>query len=115
MTVSLKKEIKIILPDGSEVVHPEGVSGYDIAHAISPGLARAAIAIKVDGTAKDLKAPINSDCSVEILTFDSPEGKQIFWHSSAHIMAQAATDIFPEAMLAIGPPIEEGFYYDFDV
>ncbi|RKX21532.1 MAG: threonine--tRNA ligase [Candidatus Zixiibacteriota bacterium] len=115
MTVSLKKEIKIILPDGSEVVHPEGVSGYDIAHAISPGLARAAIAIKVDGTAKDLKAPINSDCSVEILTFDSPEGKQIFWHSSSHIMAQAVLDIFPEAKLAIGPPIEEGFYYDFDV
>jgi len=113
--VSLKKEIKIILPDGSEVVHPEGVSGYDIAHAISPGLARAAIAIKVDGTAKDLKAPINSDCSVEILTFDSPEGKQIFWHSSSHIMAQAVLDIFPEAKLAIGPPIEEGFYYDFDV
>ncbi len=113
--MSLKKEIKIILPDGSEVVHPEGVSGYDIAHAISPGLARAAIAIKVDGTAKDLKAPINSDCSVEILTFDSPEGKQIFWHSSSHIMAQAVLDIFPEAKLAIGPPIEEGFYYDFDV
>ncbi|HHI02422.1 MAG TPA: threonine--tRNA ligase [candidate division Zixibacteria bacterium] len=82
---------------------------------MSPGLARAAIAIKVDGTAKDLKAPTNSNCSVEIMTFDSPEGKQIFWHSSSHIMAQAVLDIFPEAKLAIGPPIEEGFYYDFDV
>jgi len=115
MTMSVKKEIKITLPDGSEVSHPDGATGYDIAHAISPGLAKAAIAIKVDGLAMDILAPIKTDCSVEILTFDSLEGKQIFWHSSSHIMAQAVLDIFPDAKLAIGPAIEEGFYYDFDV
>ena len=113
--MSVEKEIKVTLPDGSEVVHPNGATGYDIAHAISPGLAKASIAIKVNGVVTDLLTPINSDCSIELLTFDSAEGKQVFWHSSSHIMAQAVLDIFPKAKLAIGPPIEEGFYYDFDV
>ena len=113
--MSVEKDIKVTLPDGSEVVHPSGVNGFNIAKAISPGLAKAAIAIKIDGVATDILAPINTDCSVEILTFDDFEGKQIFWHSSSHIMAQAVLDIFPKAKLAIGPPIEEGFYYDFDV
>ncbi len=113
--MSEEEKIKVTLPDGGEVVHPKGATGYDIAHAIAPGLAKAAIAIKVDGVAKDILAPILSDCSVEILTFDSHEGKQVLWHSSSHIMAQAVLDIFPNAKLAIGPAIEEGFYYDFDV
>lgn len=113
--MSVEKNIKVTLPDGGEVVHPNGATGYDIAKAIAPGLAKAAIAVKIDGTARDLLAPIEADCAIEILTFDSPEGKQIFWHSSSHIMAQAVLDIFPKAKLAIGPAIDEGFYYDFDV
>ena len=115
MKVNLDKEILVKLPDGTEVKHARGISGYDIAKAISPRLAKDAIAVKVDGVLKDLHAPIEEDATVEILTFDSPEGKKIFWHSSSHIMAQAVTELFPKVKLAIGPPIDEGFYYDFDV
>lgn len=108
-------DITIALPDGSIKVFPAGVTGYEIAKAISGRLAREAIAVKVDGRAIDLTQPIDHDATVRILTWDDREGKEIFWHSSAHIMAQAVLEVFPEARLAIGPPIEEGFYYDFDV
>ncbi len=115
MKVNLDKEILITLPDGNKVSHPRGISGYKIAEAISPRLAKAAIAIKANNLPVDLDAPINDNATVEVLTFDSAEGKHIFWHSTSHIMAQAVLDIFPKAKLAIGPAIEEGFYYDFDV
>ncbi len=108
-------EISIELPDGSKKNHPAGVTGLEIAKSISGRLAKEAIAVKVDGQAIDLSRPIEKDASVQILTWNDREGKEIFWHSSAHIMAQAVLEVFPEAKLAIGPPIEEGFYYDFDV
>ena len=108
-------DISIQLPDGSQKKFPAGVTGLDIANSISGRLAKEAIAVKVDGHAMDLSRPIEKDASVQILTWDDREGKEIFWHSSAHIMAQAVLEVFPEAKLAIGPPIEEGFYYDFDV
>nr|MBN2278054.1 threonine--tRNA ligase [candidate division Zixibacteria bacterium] len=111
----MAEEIKIKFPDGSVKNYPKGVTGYEVARSISPGLAKEALAVKVNGHLRDLKAGIESDNPVEILTFDKPEGKFVFWHSSAHVMAQAVTELFPGVKLAIGPPIEEGFYYDFEV
>ncbi len=107
--------IKIKFPDGNQKDFPKGITGYELAKSISHGLAKDAIAIKVDGAIKDLSCPIEKDSPIQILTFDSPEGRQVFWHSSAHIMAQAVQDIFPGVKLAIGPSIDEGFYYDFEV
>ena len=108
-------EVKIKFPDGSEKIFDGGISGYEVAKLISPRLAKEALAVKVNGHLRDLSCKIEEDAPIEILTFDSPEGKYIFWHSSAHIMAQAVTELFPNVKLAIGPPIEEGFYYDFEV
>ena len=108
-------EIKITLPDGSDKTFPSGVTGVEIAKSISDRLAKEAIAIKANGKVIDVWRPINADAQVQILTWDNREGKEVFWHSSAHIMAQAVLDVFPDAKLAIGPPIDEGFYYDFDV
>ena len=111
----MEAAVKIKFPDGSEKDFPKGITGEDIAKSISSRLAKEAIAVKVAGRVQDLKAPVDADAPVEILTFDNPEGRAIFWHSSSHIMAQAVLDLFPEAKLAIGPSIEEGFYYDFEV
>jgi len=111
----MKEEVKIKFPDGSEKAFPQGITGLEIAKAISPRLAKEALAIKVNGNLQDLSAGIVEDAPIEIITFDSPEGKQVFWHSSSHIMAQAVKELFPRVKLAIGPAIEEGFYYDFDV
>src|SRR4030042_184147 len=107
--------IRIKLPDGAERDFPAGATGRQIAEAISPRLAREAIAAKVNGKARDLLCPIDGDAEIRILTWDDREGKEIFWHSSSHIMAQAVREVFPNVKLAIGPPIEEGFYYDFDI
>lgn len=108
------KQVTIKYPDGSEHPFPAGSTGMDVANAISRGLAKEAVAIKIDGEVRDLSAPINSDAEISILTFKNDEGKQVFWHSTAHIMAQATLEHFPNAKLAIGPPIDEGFYYDFE-
>jgi len=108
-------QVKIKFPDGSQKEFEQGTTGYDIAKSISPRLAKEALAVKVNGHLKDLHAPIDEDSPVEIVTFNDREGKEVFWHSSAHVMAQAVKDLFPNAKLAIGPPIDEGFYYDFDV
>jgi threonyl-tRNA synthetase len=110
-----KNRIVIEFPDGSKKDFPRGVTGLDIAEEVSPRLAREALALKVNGQVRDIKAPLQEGGPVRILTFDDREGKEIFWHSSAHIMAQAVLELFPHAKLAIGPAIEEGFYYDFDV
>ncbi|MEW6413012.1 MAG: threonine--tRNA ligase [Candidatus Zixiibacteriota bacterium] len=108
-------QVNIQLPDGSIRGFESGTTGMEIAKAISPKLAKEAIAVKVDGFVTDLSTPIPKDAPVEILTFDHPEGRQVFWHSSSHIMAQAVLELFPQAKLAIGPPIAEGWYYDFEV
>ena len=111
--------IKLQLKDGSIKEVEQGMSIIDIAKSISEGLARVATCAKVNGEVKDLRTQINSDCSLEILTFESEdeekEGKKAYWHTTSHIMAQAIKRLFPEAKLAIGPAINEGFYYDFDV
>ena len=93
----------------------DGLSVLEIAGQISGGLARAACAAKVDGKTCDLRTTITKDCTLEILTFDDEEGKKAFRHTASHIMAQAVKRLFPSVKLAIGPAIENGFYYDFDV
>lgn len=107
--------VKIELKDGSIKEVEQGSSILDIAKSISEGLARVATAGKVDGEVKDLRTVINEDCKLEILTFDNDlDGKKAYWHTTSHIMAQAIKRLFPEVKLAIGPSIDEGFYYDFD-
>ncbi|MBI5265931.1 MAG: threonine--tRNA ligase [candidate division Zixibacteria bacterium] len=108
-------QMTITLPDGATRAFAPGSTGMQIAESISPRLAKDAVAVKVDGVVRDLSYPIPADATVAILTFDQPEGKTVFWHSSSHIMAQAVQEVFPGVKLAIGPPIDEGWYYDFDV
>ncbi|NLN42345.1 MAG: threonine--tRNA ligase [Clostridiales bacterium] len=106
--------INITLKDGSSKEYPKGITVNEVAQDISKGLARVAVAAQVDDKTVDLMHPLNDDCLVNILTFDDKEGKKAFWHTSAHIMAQAVKRLFPDVKLAIGPAIENGFYYDFD-
>jgi len=106
--------IQITLPDGSEQSFPSGVSPIDIAKSISPRLADAAIVAKVDGELYDLTRPIEKDATVQILTARNPESLDVYRHSTAHLLAAAVLELFPETKLGIGPPIESGFYYDFD-
>src|SRR5690554_3512274 len=107
--------INIRLKDGTTKEFEKGSSVLDIAKAISSGLARVAMAAEVDGQLADLRKPILQDSSLHINTFDDKNGKEAFWHTSSHILAQAVKRLFPEAKLAIGPAIDNGFYYDFDV
>ena len=106
--------IKVELKDGSIIEVEEGKNILDVAKQISQGLARMAMVGKVDGEVKDLRFELNKDCKLEILTFDSFEGKKAYWHTTSHIMAQAVMRLFPDTKFAIGPAIDEGFYYDFD-
>ncbi len=92
-----------------------GISIAEIAKSIGMGLYKAACAGKVNGKVADLRTPITEDCTLEILTFDDPDGKQAYWHTTSHVMAQAVKRLFPESKLAIGPSIDSGFYYDFDL
>ena len=108
--------VKVELKDGSKLEIESGMSILDIAKKISEGLARNAMAGKVDGEVKDLRYSIEKDCKLEILTFDDEDGKKAYWHTTAHIMAQAVKRLYGENVkLTIGPSIENGFYYDFDV
>ncbi|MFP4013293.1 MAG: threonine--tRNA ligase [Chitinispirillaceae bacterium] len=107
--------MNIILPDGKNMSVADDSSARNVAEAISPRLAKAAIACRINGELKDLTHPLKENDQVAIVTFDDPEGKSIFWHSSSHILAQAVQELFPSAKIAIGPAIDSGFYYDFDV
>ena len=106
--------MKIKLKDGSVKEYEGSRSVLDIAKDISEGLARAATSAKVDGDIVDLRKEISQDCELELLTFDSEDGKGAFWHTTSHIMAQAVKRLYPETKLAIGPSIDNGFYYDLD-
>ncbi len=108
-------EIRIQFPDGSSRQYASGVTGLQIAESISPRLAKDAIAVTVNGVVRDLGAPIDHEASIQILTFADAKGREVFWHSSSHIMAQAVQELFPGVKLAIGPPIDDGWYYDFEV
>lgn len=110
-----KDSITISFPDGSSRSVPKGVTGDEIARSISEGLARVALAIEVNGEVRDLSRPIEEDASIRILTWDDDEGKMVYWHSSAHLMAEALEALYPGVKFGIGPPIENGFYYDVDL
>jgi threonyl-tRNA synthetase len=107
--------IKITLPDGSSREYPKGVSGMEIAKSISEGLARVSLAIEVNGEIMDLSRTIDNDASIKILTWNDKGGKSTFWHSSAHVLAEALEALHPNVKFGIGPPIENGFYYDVDL
>src|SRR5207247_4436484 len=108
-------EIRVTLPDGSEKRVPAGSTGVDRAKAIGPGLAKAALAVRVNGTVWDLARPLPDGAKVTILTDKDPQALQLLRHSSAHVLATAVRQLFPQAKIGFGPPIEAGFYYDFEV
>jgi len=107
--------IHITLPDGAIRDYNDGVSAMDVAKSISEGLARKVLAAEVNGEVWDATRPIHNDASLKLLTWDNAEGKSTFWHSSAHLMAEALEALYPGVKLGIGPAIESGFYYDIDL
>ncbi|MFZ1715163.1 MAG: threonine--tRNA ligase [Saprospiraceae bacterium] len=106
--------INITLPDGAVKQYPVGVTALDIAKSISEGLARNVLSAKVNGEIWDSTRPINTDASLQLFTWNDKEGKSTFWHSSAHLLAEALEALHPGTKFGIGPPIEQGFYYDID-
>jgi threonyl-tRNA synthetase len=111
----MEERIKVKLPDGSILEVAKGTTPLQIAEMLSKRLSKEAVAAKVDGVVVDLTRPLENDCELKILTFEDPEGREVFWHSSAHLMAHAIEELFPGAKFGVGPPIEDGFYYDVDV
>lgn len=107
--------IKITLPDGSVREYESGTSSLQIAQSISEGLARNVLAAKVNGEVWDASRPISSDASLQLLTWNDELGKNTLWHSSAHIMAEALEALYPGVKFWVGPPLENGFYYDVDL
>jgi threonyl-tRNA synthetase len=108
------QKITLTLPDGSEREYSSGVTGLEVAQSIAAGLARAALSVTVNGEIIDLDRPITENANITINTWDSEDGKYTFWHSSAHLLAEAIQELYPDAKFGIGPPIENGFYYDID-
>lgn len=106
--------INITLPDGTIKQYPKGTTSMQIAESISMGLAQNVLSAKVDGEVWDASRPINKDASLQLLTWNDNDGKATFWHSSAHLMAEALEALYPGVKLGIGPAIETGFYYDID-
>lgn len=106
--------VTLTFPDGSKKEFPKGITGYEVAESISKGLARNAYSITLGDEIKDLDQPIERDDTIKINTWDSEDGQYTFWHSSAHLLAEAVQELYPDAKFGIGPPIENGFYYDID-
>jgi threonyl-tRNA synthetase len=109
------KRIKVTFPDGSVEEYDKGITPLDIAKQIGPRLARESVVAKVNDVLVDIDTPLDKDCTLELITVDKKEALSVLWHSCSHVMAAAVKQLFPKAKLGIGPPIEEGFYYDFDV
>lgn len=107
--------MKITFPDKNVKEYAAGTSAMEIAKSISEGLARNVLAAKINGEVRDLTRPINEDATIELLTWDAGEGKSTFWHSSAHLMAEALEFFYPGVKFWVGPPVENGFYYDIDL
>ena len=105
--------VSIKLPDGSKKNFPNSIKGYELAKSISKSLSKSAIALSINGQLKDLNYEINKNCDVEIITNESDLGIEILRHDAAHVMAEAVKILFPDVQITIGPPIENGFYYDF--
>ncbi|MCH8035007.1 MAG: threonine--tRNA ligase [Bacteroidetes bacterium] len=108
-------KIKITFPDGNVNEFDKGVTGYEIAESISPGLAKETLAVKMNGSIIELKKPITDDAEIKFLTFKDKDGKEVYWHSTSHLMAHAIQEIYPEAKFGVGPAIDAGFYYDIDI
>ena len=111
----MAKMIKITLPDGNILETSNGSNALDIAKSISEGLARNVLSASIDEEIWDINRPINKDCSLKLYTWNDIEGKKCFWHSSAHLMAEALENLYPGVKLGIGPAIDNGFYYDIDL
>ena len=107
--------INVELKGGVVNQYDEGISPAEIAKGIGMGLYKSVCAARVDGVVVDLRTPLNGDCKVELLTFDNVDGKKAFWHTASHVLAQAVKRLYPSAKCAIGPAVDNGFYYDFDV
>src|SRR5215218_9904570 len=101
--------INVMFPDGSVREYEAGISALEIAKSISEGLARSVLAAKINGEVKDLSATLTQDATINFLKWDDQEGKNTFWHSSAHLMAEAVQSMFPEVKFWVGPPVEKGF------
>ena len=108
-------KINLTLPDGKSKSYNKGIIGIEVAKSIGPRLAQDALAIEVNGKLMDLSAKIDYNAKIKIITYNDKEGVELFRHSTAHILAHAVTDLFPKALPTIGPAVEEGFYYDFDI
>src|SRR2546422_10209494 len=105
-------EIRVTLLDGSQKVLPSGAPAADLAKAIGPGLAKAALAAKVNGEVRDLARPLSDGVAVEILTDKHPQALDVLRHSSAHVLATAGRQLFPHAKIGVGPPVEDRLYFD---
>src|SRR5436190_14966074 len=107
--------IKVTLPDGSVREYEKGTTSLQVAQSISEGLARNVLAAEVNSEVWDASRPLNSDVSLKLLTWNDPVGKNTLWHSSEHLMAEALEALFPGVKFWVGPPLENGFYYDVDL
>ena len=104
----------VTLKDGSQREYPDGITAIKIGEDLGSDILKNALSVKIDSKVCELNTPITKDCKIEFLTFDTEEGKKTFWHTSSHVMAQAVKRLYPQTLLAIGPAIDNGFYYDFD-
>src|SRR5688572_30724583 len=107
--------INITFPDGAVRQYEDGATALGIAKSISEGLAKKVLAANINGQVWDATRPINEDVSLKLLVWDDQDGKSTFWHSSAHLMAEAVESLFPGVKFWVGPPVENGFYYDVDL
>ena len=107
--------INIRFPDGAVRSYSKGITPMAIAKSIAEGLAKKVIAASIDGAVKDASTPLNKDCEIKLLTWDDMDGKSTFWHSSAHLLAEAVEATFPGVKFWVGPAIDKGFYYDMDL
>jgi threonyl-tRNA synthetase len=107
--------IKVTFPDGAVRSYDKGVTPFEIAHSIAEGLSKKVLAAQVNGVVTDANHPIEEDAALQLLTWNDPTGKSTFWHSSAHLMAEAVESIFPGVKFWVGPAVENGFYYDMDL
>src|SRR5438067_12505566 len=106
--------MQVTLPDGSPLELEDGATGADAARAIGEGLARAALAFRQNGQVRDLSAAVEADAPLDIITSKSPEALELIRHDAAHVLATAVVELYPGTKVSIGPPIEDGFYYDFE-
>src|SRR5580765_5366600 len=107
--------VKITFPDGAVREYQNGITALEVAKSISEGLAKKVLAANINGQVWDATRPINDDATIKLLTWEQNEGKSTFWHSSAHLMAEAVESMFPGVKFWVGPPVENGFYYDMDL